>query len=111
MSLIHGQPITSEQVEHVTSREFTPQQFAALCNAVAWATAGRRSPALPSFTERTNAKDHGIDAEWQIQMPDEADTIPAGIFGAGRLFVLADLALRRNGFADRIDGCLFAALS
>jgi hypothetical protein len=28
---------------------------------------------MPSFTERTNVKDQGIDAEWQIEMPDDGN--------------------------------------
>ena len=82
MSLIHGEPITAEQIERVISRQFTPQQFAALCNAIAWATAGRRCPSVPSFTERTNVTDRGIDAEWQIEMPDE-DNYASPLIGAG----------------------------
>ncbi len=73
MSLIHGEPITAEEIERLVSRQFTPTQFAALCNAVAWATAGRRCPSVPSFTERTNVKDHGIDAEWEVEMPNDGN--------------------------------------
>ena len=71
MSLIHGKSITSEEIEHIVSRRFTPKLFASLCNAIAWASAGRRCSSLPSFTERVNAKDRGIDVEWQTELPDD----------------------------------------
>ena len=71
MSLIHGKAITSEQVESIVSREFTPQHFASLCNAIVWASSAHRCSSLPSFTERVNVTDGGIDAEWQTEIPDD----------------------------------------
>ena len=67
--VIHGRSITAAEVESIVSREFTPQRFASLCNVITWVTSGRRRSGLPLFTERVNAKDGGIDAEWQMELP------------------------------------------
>jgi hypothetical protein len=67
----HGRAISAEEVERVVSRQFSPQRFAGLCNAIAWSASKRRCTWLPSFTERVNAKDHGIDAEWQEEFPND----------------------------------------
>jgi hypothetical protein len=69
MPLIHGQAISSEELERILSRELTPARFASLCNAVAWLSAGQTLEAVPSFTERVNVKDKGIDAELQATLP------------------------------------------
>jgi hypothetical protein len=66
MSLVHGRAITAEELERVVGREFSSSQFASLCNAVAWAASRRRLSSLPSFTERVNVTDDGIDAEWDV---------------------------------------------
>lgn len=71
MPLVHGRAITSEEIERLVSERFSPRDFASLCNAIAWASAGRRCSSLPSFTERVNAKDAGIDAEWHVELPDD----------------------------------------
>ena len=68
MALVHGRAISSEEVESIVSREFTAREFASLCNAVAWATAGHVCSSVPSFTERVNVRDKGIDAEWNIEL-------------------------------------------
>jgi len=81
MALSHGSAIGAEQLEWIVGRQFGPTRFAALCNAVAWATAGRGSAALPSFTERVNVADGGIDAEWNGDLP--ADTAPAALLAPG----------------------------
>lgn len=73
MWLIHGRPVTSQQIEEIVSRSFTPQDFASLCNAIAWASARRRCSSLPSFTERVNTKDGGVDAEWETELPHNSD--------------------------------------
>jgi len=73
MSRIHGKPIDSEEIERIVGREFTSQSFASLCNSIAWASAGRRCSSLPSFTERVNAKDGGIDAEWEAEFPGDGN--------------------------------------
>lgn len=69
MPPVHGRSIAATEIEDVVSREFTPQRFASLCNAISWAASGRRCPSLPSFTERVNAKDGGVDSEWQADLP------------------------------------------
>lgn len=71
MSLTHGQSISAENVERIISREFSPQKFTSLCNALIWAISGRKFTSLPSFTERVNVKDGGIDAEWDIEFEDD----------------------------------------
>lgn len=82
MRLAHGSAITAEEVERIVSREFTPQRFAALCNAIAWTLSRLRCTSLPSFTERVNAKDNGIDAEWQTEFPDDG-AYPSPLLGPG----------------------------
>jgi len=81
-SLIHGHPINAEEIERVVSREFSPQKFASLCNAVAWALSGRKCATLPSFTERVNVKDGGIDAEWYAEFPAD-ETYSPSLIGSG----------------------------
>ena len=68
MSLVHGTAITAEEVERIVGRQFTPQSFASLSNAIVWGTAGQTCAELPSFTERVNVKDQGIDGEWEIDL-------------------------------------------
>jgi len=82
MSLVHGQAISAEEIERIVSREFTPQEFASLCNAIAWASAGHRCSSLPSFTERVNVADGGIDAEWQTELPDD-QSYSSPLLGSG----------------------------
>jgi len=71
MVLVHGSAISSEDIERFIGRDFGPARFAALCNAVAWASAGRSCSSLPSFTERVNVRDKGIDAQWEADLPDD----------------------------------------
>ena len=82
MGLVHGQEISAEKIERIVSRQFTPQKFASLCNAIAWASAGQRCSSLPSFTERVNVADSGIDAEWQTELPDDCRSCSA-LLGSG----------------------------
>jgi hypothetical protein len=82
MSLAHGKPIEAEEVERVCSRQFDARRFACLCNSVAWAQSGRNQPSLPSFTERVNVKDGGMDSAWQAQLPDDRD-YSGSLLGAG----------------------------
>jgi hypothetical protein len=63
MSLVHGQNISAQDIEHEVSR-WDATLFARLGNAVAWATAWKNTPTLPAFTERVNVADNGIDAQW-----------------------------------------------
>jgi len=54
-----------------------------MCDALAWAASGRQFPTMPSFTSRVNAPDGGIDAEWEIQIPEEEAVIPTPLIGPG----------------------------
>ncbi|BAY93755.1 MULTISPECIES: ATP-binding protein [unclassified Tolypothrix] len=67
-SLVHGQPISAEEIERIVSREFSPQTFVLLCNSIAWASAGKKCYSLPSFTERIYVPDRGRDAEWTVEI-------------------------------------------
>ncbi|MDP9458603.1 MAG: acyl-CoA thioesterase [Actinomycetota bacterium] len=59
-------------------------RFASMCNAVAWAVAGKKGGAsVPSFTERVKVDDYGIDAEWDVECPG-GDGVP-GLVVAGLL--------------------------
>jgi hypothetical protein len=72
---IHGMAIDSEQVEIGIGREFgDPRRFPSLCNSLIWAYAKSASASLPSFTERVNVADLGIDAEWETELPAEHDS-------------------------------------
>jgi len=71
--IVHGQRILAEEVERIVGRQFDARGFASLCNAVAWSMAGRRCSSLPVFTERVNVKDKGIDAAWQVDLPNDRD--------------------------------------
>lgn len=71
MPFIHGQAIHAEELERTLSREFDARRFASLCNAIVWSSARRRCSTLPSFTERVNVKDKGIDASWDAILPDD----------------------------------------
>ncbi|MBI1745383.1 MAG: hypothetical protein HYR55_02205 [Acidobacteria bacterium] len=82
MALLIGQAITGRHLEQWTS-EWPPDRFASLCDALAWAASGRACPKLPSFTARVNAKDKGIDAEWDIVLPDDGHALPTPILGPG----------------------------
>jgi hypothetical protein len=80
--LAHGLPLEASFVEDVISRQFGPKQFASLCNAIVWASSGRECRSLPSFTERVNAKDGGIDAEWNADLPNDG-AFAAPLMGPG----------------------------
>ena len=82
MPLLTGQPITARELELAASA-WPPEQFASMCNALAWAASGRKCPGLPSFTERVNAGDGGIDAEWTVEIPPDDHPIPTPILGPG----------------------------
>lgn len=81
MMLRHGSAIAAAQLERIIGASCTPAEFAALCNAVAWSIVGRRASTLPSFTERVNVADNGIDAEWDGDMP--ADPPPSALLSPG----------------------------
>jgi len=82
MGLFIGQPIDARELEQVTSG-WPPDQFAAMCDALAWAVSGRTCPSLPRFTNRVNAKDGGIDAEWDVDLPEDDCSVPTPILGPG----------------------------
>jgi hypothetical protein len=64
---VHGRAISSEEIETGIGREFgDTKRFPSLCNSLAWAYAKGISASLPSFTERVNVADLGIDAEWAV---------------------------------------------
>ena len=54
-----------------------------MCNDLVWAVSGRQFSKLPSFTERVNAADGGIDAEWEIEIADSEHALPTPIVGPG----------------------------
>lgn len=76
MSLTHGKSISAEDIESIISRKFSPEKFASLCNALIWASSGKKCTSLPSFTERVNVKDGGIDAEWDVELEDNNYILP-----------------------------------
>ena len=63
MTQLHGRTVAFEEVERLTSRDLGSAGFAAMCNAIVWTSAKKRPALLPSFTERVNVRDKGIDAE------------------------------------------------
>ncbi|MGH7180741.1 MAG: hypothetical protein ACREJN_02050, partial [Nitrospiraceae bacterium] len=113
MALLIGQPISADELEQATST-WPPERFATLCNAVAWAASGRTSQELPSFTSRVNVKDGGVDAVWNITIPQGNDPIPTPILGPGwnvfqykKRDVLAD---KRQPIITRLRSSLVGAL-
>lgn len=82
MAVLIGQPIDARELEQATS-QWTPERFASMCNDLVWAVSGRQFPKLPSFTERVNAADGGIDAEWEIEVADINRALPTPIVGPG----------------------------
>ena len=82
MAVLIGQPIDARELEQATS-QWTPERFASMCNDLVWAVSGRQFPKLPSFTERVNAADGGIDAEWEIELADSNRALPTPIVGPG----------------------------
>ena len=73
---MQGRAITSEEIERLTGRDFGPARFASMCNAISWASAKKRPSSLPSFTERVNVSDGGVDAEWDTELPEEDYSSP-----------------------------------
>ncbi len=69
MALVHGRDISAKDVEWLVGRGFNLEQFAALCNSIAWAEGRAIGLKQVSFTERVYVKDNGIDAEWTLDMP------------------------------------------
>jgi len=82
MAVLIGQSIDGREVEQETS-PWSPERFASMCDALAWAASGHSCPSLPSFTSRVNAKDGGIDAEWSVEIPSTGNAIPTPMIGPG----------------------------
>jgi hypothetical protein len=82
MAVLIGQPIDARELEQITS-QWSPERFASMCNDLVWAVSGRQFSKLPSFTERVNAADGGIDAEWKIEVPDDDGALATPIVGPG----------------------------
>jgi hypothetical protein len=73
-----GRELRAEEVRDVFRAGLGPEvRFASMCNAVAWAEAGKKGGAsVPSFTERVKVGDYGIDAEWDVECPG-GDGVPS----------------------------------
>src|SRR5260221_191153 len=69
MAFVHGQAIAAHEIERIAASEFSPKHFAALCNAIAWGASRMSCGSLPSFTERVNAKEGGVDVAWTVELP------------------------------------------
>jgi len=82
MSLFIGQAINGTVLEQVTSA-WSPKRFASMCDSLAWVASGRQFLQLPSFTSRVYASDGGIDAEWDIEIPEDEGPIPTPLLGPG----------------------------
>ena len=81
MPLHHGSKITAKEVEELISSRFDARLFASLCNSIVWGLSGRQCSSLPSFTERVNAKDGGLDIEWPVSIPETGFSSP--LLGVG----------------------------
>ena len=82
MALLIGQPIDARELELSTS-SWPPERFASMCNDLVWATSSHQFAGLPSLTLRINAADDGIDAEWDVPIPDTDGSLPTPIVGRG----------------------------
>src|SRR4029453_91420 len=82
MALLVVQPIDARELEQATS-QWSSDRFVSLCNDLVGAVSGRRRAKLPWFTERENAADGGIDAEWEIEIADSDHALPTPIVGPG----------------------------
>jgi hypothetical protein len=76
MAQVHGREVTSEGIERLTGRDFGPAGFASMCNVISWASAKKRPSSLPSFTERVNVRDDGVDAQWDTELPEDDYSSP-----------------------------------
>jgi len=76
--LAHGRAISAQEFELEVGRIFSVEQFASLCNAIAWCAGSKSGLVQVSFTERVNVADNGIDAEWAMPAPAAKDTPIAG---------------------------------
>ena len=63
--LVHGRQIGARDIETIISLHFRDlREFVNLCNSVSWAEEGSGGTSVPSFTERYEVADGGIDTEW-----------------------------------------------
>ncbi|MFC1834772.1 hypothetical protein ACFL2Q_08575 [Thermodesulfobacteriota bacterium] len=84
MWLPNGTHIKAKHVEQLVSSHFGDlREFINLCNSLAWAQQSRTAGSVPSFTERYNVADGGIDAEWMaFDVPEHtANSAPLLIKG------------------------------
>jgi len=111
MSLHHGENVTATHIEREVS-SFGPRLFVSLCNAVAWAVSGRQCSSIPSFTERVNVRDSGVDAEWIVLVNNGGDFRP--FLRAGRnVFQCKQrdaLTRKRDEIVAGLKSCLKGAL-
>jgi hypothetical protein len=82
MALLIGEAIDGRELEQFTS-PWSPERFASMCDALAWAASGRQCSSLPSFTARVDARDGGIDAEWSVNIPADGHSVSTPILGPG----------------------------
>lgn len=61
-AIIHGQNIESKDIKFICSI-WDIYKFVSFCNTTIWGILGRNLLSIPSFTERVNIADNGIDAE------------------------------------------------
>jgi len=80
MSYFIGQEISANEVEALTSK-FGNDRFARLCNAMIWSLSSKTTVPIPSFTERVDTKDGGIDSEWHYM--DEKDLVETQLLKKG----------------------------
>jgi hypothetical protein len=99
---IHGRAVNSEEIEIGIGREFgDPRRFPSLCNSLIWAYAKSASASLPSFTERVNVADQGIDAEWETELPADYDSPLLGPGWNVFQYKQHDVSARGRGRASR----------
>ena len=72
----HGKHISAQEVEFLIGRTFRLEQFAALCNSIAWAEGRNLGLDQISFTERVYVRDNGIDGEWSVESPKPDQSSP-----------------------------------
>lgn len=111
MERLAGEPIDAATVERAIAA-WEPRRFASFCNALTWAAAGQAAFRAPSFTERVNDKDGGVDISWREGVTPSAfgKTGPTPMLGPGTNVFQCKL---RNVLASdrrRIVGALKSSL-
>lgn len=69
MSLDQGTSINPDEIETIFKGSFA-SEFVPICNDIIWGLSKLTCKSIPSFTARSNAKDYGIDAEWDVNVFD-----------------------------------------